>query len=118
MSNRLAYLLVLVLAIELAVWECFLVPAPPPGLAAGLAVLGNITLGRVGGRLLPGGGLGPGLCWLAVALTFSLTGPLGDVVVPGDNRGVLFLVAGTAAAAVGLGRKRTSGATPSRPTRR
>lgn len=106
MAARLRYLLVLVLAVELAVWECFLVPASPTGSAAVLAVLGNITLGRAGGRLRPGGGLGPGLCWLAVAFTFSLTGPLGDVVVPGNTAGVLFLVAGVAGAAVGLGRGR------------
>ena len=103
MSDRLAYFLVLVLAVEFAVWECFLVTASPPGLAAGLALVGNLVLGRAGARLRPGGAIGPAACWLVVALGLSLGGPLGDVIVPGNSRGLLLLVAGILGAGLTLG---------------
>jgi hypothetical protein len=115
-----AYAVVLVLAVELAVWECFLVPlrllGVPTPLAAVVAVLGNLTLGRAGARVAggPAGAFAPGACWLVIALGLSLSGPLGDAVVPGNARGMLFLVAGTVAAVAGVsgGNRRASGATP------
>jgi hypothetical protein len=120
LGRVLAYALVLVLAVELAVWECFLVPlrllGVPLPLAAVAAVVGNLVLGRAGARVArrPAGALAPGACWLVVALGFSLTGPLGDAIVPGNARGMLFLVAGTVAAVAGVngGNRRASGATP------
>jgi hypothetical protein len=99
------YVLVLVVALELAVAECFLVAARPFGhpwpLAAAVAAVGNVVLGVVGARVLgrAGGAAGPGLIWLAVALTLG-SGPAGgDRVVPNSGRGIAFLVAGAAAAA-------------------
>ena len=119
-SRVLAYALVLVLAVELAVWECYLVPfrvlGVPLPLAAVLAAVGNLALGRAGAWIAGrrAGALAPVACWLVVAVAFSTTGPLGDVVVPGNARGVLFLVAGAGAAAVAAsgGKRRPSGATP------
>ena len=49
------YTLVLVLTVELALWESFLVAARPFGIAlpvsAVLAVVGNVVLGRAGARV-------------------------------------------------------------------
>ena len=118
LADRIGFVVVLVLALEAAVWECFLVPAHPWGMAAALAVAGNLVLGRAGGRLVPGGAIGPGLCWLVITIPLSMKGPLGDLVVPGDSRGVLFLVAGVAAAAVAVGGRGGIRATPSGDTRR
>jgi hypothetical protein len=112
MSRRgqvLAYGLVLLLSLELAVWECFLVPfrafGVPLPVAQLLAVVGNVALGRAGAAVLqrPGGALAPAACWLVVALALASTGPLGDAVVPGNTRGVLFLLLGVAAAGASLG---------------
>lgn len=119
MSDRIGYCLVLIVALEAAVWECFLVPLHPWVIAPLAVVVGNLVLGRVAGRLRPGGAIGPGLCWLVVALGLSMGGPLGDIIVPGNNRGVLFLVVGVVSAAAALGRRQsrpgsnaTSRATP------
>lgn len=120
LGRAVAYALVLVLAVELAVWECFLVPlrihGVPLPLAAVAAALGNLALGRAGATLAraPLGALAPGACWLVIAIGFSLKGPLGDTVVPGNVRALLFLVAGTVAAVAGMGggNRRASGATP------
>jgi hypothetical protein len=108
--RSLRYTLVLVLALELAVWEAFLVAARPFGaplpLAALLAALGNLGLGAVGARVLgrPAGAAVPGLVWLLPAVLLSTTGPGGDVVVTGGWRGIAFLVAGAAGAVVAGGR--------------
>lgn len=124
MAKALAYCGVLVLAVELAVWECFLVPqrvlgAPVP-LSAVLAAVGNALLGRAGTRVLgaSAGALGPALCWAVIALGLALPGPLGDAVVPGTVRGTLFLVAGLVSAAWVVGTARAPRATPSGLTRR
>jgi hypothetical protein len=99
------YALVLVVALELAVGECFLVAARPFGhpwpLAAVAAVAGNVVLGLAGARVLgrAAGAGGPGLVWLAVALTLGSGPAEGDRVVPNSGRGLAFLVAGAAAAA-------------------
>jgi len=100
--------LVLVLAMELAIWECFLITARPFGyplpVATALAVLANIGLARAGARIAgtTRGALGPALIWLGVVMVFSQPGPLGDVVVPGNGRGVLFLVVGLVSAVVSV----------------
>ena len=109
MSRVASYLLVLVVGLELAVWEAFLVAARPFGLAlplaAALAVGGNLLVGLAGARVLRrplGAGL-PGLVWLGVALGLGTKTAEGDVVVAGTWRGTAFLRAGTAAAAVAVG---------------
>jgi hypothetical protein len=116
-----AYLVVLVLAVELSVWEAFLVASRPWGVALPVSALlafgGNLALGRAGASIggQPRAALPPGLLWVVVAFGLAMPGPLGDVIVPGSWRGTLFLVAGVVAAvwAVGSsGSKRASGATP------
>jgi hypothetical protein len=120
------FALVLVLALELAVWEAFLVAARPLGeplpLAAALAVVGNLGLGLLGARVL-GHAVGaalPGVLWLVVVFALGLDGPGGDKVVIESGRGVALLLLGALAAAVATGvadaqRKRT---TPDGVTRR
>jgi hypothetical protein len=126
-SRVAAYVLVLVLGLELAVWEAFLVAARPFGvalpLAAALALVGNVAVGLAGARVLrrPLGAAVPGLVWLAVALTLGSKTAEGDVVVPSSFRGTAFLLVGTAAAAVPVGLaagRRGNGATPRGETRR
>lgn len=119
------YGLVLVLAVELACWECFLTAARPLGasvpVAAGLAAAGNLVLGVSGARLLgrPLGAALPGLLWLAVALTLGSGTAAGDVIVPDNGRGVAFLLVGAAAAAsavaLAAGRAQVSAADPRQP---
>lgn len=124
--RSLRFTLVLVLALELAVWESFLVAARPFGvplpLSALLAALGNLALGSLGARVLgkPAGAAVPGLVWLLPAALLSTTGPGGDAVVTGDWRGIAFLVAGAAAAvaAGGLQGARHNRATPEVEMRR
>ncbi len=122
-----AYLLVLVLTVELAVWGAFLTPARPFGLTLPvggvIAVSGNLVLGMAGARVL-GRRLGavlPGALWLVFAL--PLASKRGEeLVVLGNLRGLAYLVGGavTAAFVVGLtgdGRKparATPGGQPSR----
>jgi hypothetical protein len=126
-SRGLGYALVLLLAVELAVWECFLVPlrvyGVPIPVAAAAAVAGNVVLGRRAARIAarPLGALGPSACWVVVAVGFSLGGPLGDAVVPGNLRGTVFLVAGLVSAVTVIGRVGTplpTGATPAAPSGR
>ena len=99
------YALVLVVALELAVGESFLVAARPFGVAlpvsAVLAVVGNVALGLIGARVLgrPIGAALPGLLWLGVALVLGTKRAEGDVVVTSSWRGIAFLVAGAASAA-------------------
>jgi hypothetical protein len=119
-----SYALVVVLAVELAVWEAFLVPARvlgvPLPLSAVAAFVGNVVLCRAGARVLgsSSGAVAPAACWLVIALGLSVNGPLGDLVVPGTVRGVLFLVAGAVGAALGVGINRSARATPGAPTGR
>lgn len=104
-----AYALVLVLAVELAVWECFLVGARPFGkplpVAALLAVVANLVLGAAGARVVRRrvGAAAPGVIWLALALTLGTNGPGGDRVVLQDGRGLAFLLLGTVSAAMVAG---------------
>jgi hypothetical protein len=117
---------VLLLALDLAVWECFLVAARPFGhawpVAAVSAAVGNLAVGLAGGSVLQRqlGSALPGLVWIGVALTFA-SGSFGeDRVVPGNGRGLAFLFAGGIAAAVaaGLADARHKGATPEAGSRR
>lgn len=124
--RSLRYLLVIVVALELAVWEAFLVAARPFGVAlpvaAVLALCGNVVVGLVGARVLgrPLGAAVPGLLWLVVALTLGSRGPGGDSVVTGSWRGIAFLVAGAAGAAgvVGITGAAKNRATPEAEMRR
>lgn len=105
----LAYGLVLVLAIEVALWGAFLVPLRGFGvalpLAPVLAVVGNIALGTAGARVLraPSGAALPGLIWFGIAVTLGSRTAEGDQVVPGTGTGVAFLVAGSIAAIAVIG---------------
>ena len=99
-----SYGLVLVLAALLAVWGAFLVP-----LRAGtvllpvswvVAAVGNAALGWAGGQLLGrAGAAGPGIVWVAIALTLGSRRAEGDLVVPGTVAGLVFLVVGAVASA-------------------
>ena len=103
--RALRYALVVVLAVELAVWESFLVAARPFGVAfpvAGLlAVVGNVGLGVAGARTAGAraGAVVPGVVWLVVALVLGSGTSEGDRVVPDTVRGLAFLLLGTVAAA-------------------
>jgi hypothetical protein len=116
----LAYLLVLVLGLELAVTEAFLTGARPWGhpvpLAAALAALGNPTLGYAGGRLLrrAAGAVLPGVLWLATVTLLSAQRPEGDVLVAATSRGWSLIAVGAVAAVIGA----VLGATPRAPTSR
>ena len=121
------YTLVLVLTVELALWESFLVAARPFGIAlpvsAVLAVVGNVVLGRAGARVLqrPLGAVIPGVLWLAIVLRLGTGQPGGDRIVPGTFRGLAFLLAGTIAGAAVIGTtgsRGTGSATPEGPERR
>lgn len=105
LEGAAAYGLVLVLAVELAVWGAFLVPLRVAGVVVPLswlvAVVGNAAVGRAGGRL--GGRLGagvPGLLWLGVVMLLTSRRTEGDVVVPAGIVGLVFLVAGALTSAV------------------
>lgn len=115
------YLLVLLLAAELAVWGAFTVllrvGGQPVPLGIAVAAVGNLVLGTWGGRVLghPGGRVGPGVVWLAVALELATKRPEGDLVVITGLRGLGFLLVGFVAAVVVLVRPM---ATPGAPTGR
>jgi hypothetical protein len=101
----LSFGLVVVLAIELAVWECFLVAARPFGhalpVAAVVAAIANPLLGIGGARSARArwGSVVPGLVWLGIALTFATGCSGSDCVVPNSGRALSFLLVGTVAAA-------------------
>jgi hypothetical protein len=106
-----SYGLVLALALLLALWGAFLVPLKvgtvPVPVSVLLALVGNAALGWEGGRLYGRlGAAGPGLVWLAVALSLSTQRREGDLVVPGSVMGLLFLLVGAVASAVALGAAR------------
>jgi hypothetical protein len=116
-----AYLLVLVLSVELAVSEAFLTGARPWGhpvpVAAGLAALANPLLGYGGGRLLrrAAGAVVPGLLWLATIMVLSSPPPhQADVVVAATLRGWTLIAVGAVGAVIGG----VLGATPRAATSR
>jgi len=103
-----AYGLVIVLAVLLAVWGVFLVPFRIGGylvpVSCGLALVGNLLLGRAGGRLLGrGGAAGPGVAWLTVVLVLSAPRREGDLVLPETLSGLGFLLVGSLTSAVVFG---------------
>ena len=95
----IAFALVLVLTVLLCLWAAFLVPlrigtvrVPVSLLVAGL---GNVLLGRAGGRLLGMPGvLVPGVLWIGLAYLLGTRRTEGDLVILGDTVGTLFLVVG------------------------
>ena len=114
MKTRAAYLLVLVLTVELTVAECFLVGARPLGhpvpVSALLAAVANPLLGYAGGRVLRrvAGAVVPGLVWFAIVLPLGMNRPEGDLVVNAGLRGTAFLVIGVLGVIIGA----VLGATP------
>lgn len=106
--RTLRYLLVLVLAAELALWESFLVGSRPFGTAlpvsALIAVPGNLLLGRLGAAVLrrPVGAAVPGVIWLVITLALGTRTAEGDLVVTNTFRGVALLIGGAAAAATAV----------------
>ena len=99
-----AYALVLVLTVEFALWGAFLVPFRVGGVVVPLcwivAVVGNLAVGRAGGRLAGRLGAGvPGLLWLAVVVPLMTKRTEGDLVIVGLV-GLVFLAAGALASAV------------------
>ena len=99
-----SYALVLVLTVLVALWGAFLVPlrvgSVPLPLSWVVAVVGNGALGWAGGRLLGRpGAAGPGLLWLAIALTLGSRRAEGDLVVPGSVPGLVYLLLGAVASA-------------------
>lgn len=118
---RVGFGLVLLLTVLLCVWAAFLVPlrvdttrVPVSLLVAGV---GNVLLGRAGGRLLGAPGvLVPGMLWLVLAYTLGSRRSEGDLVVPGDLIGTLFLAVGTLG--FGVAYALTRRATPAPPARR
>jgi hypothetical protein len=116
-----AYTVVLVLAAELAIGESFLVgarvlgePLPVAAIVAGVA---NVLLGRTGGRLVAAswGAIVPGLLWLLVVFPLGISRSEGDLIVTGDLRGFALLVAGSLGVVIGAS---TARATPSVPNGR
>ncbi len=110
MAERvLLYLLIGVVAVELAVVESFLEPVSPPRLPVlsvgmALAVATNIPLAVIGRRTTATtlGAALPASLWLLVVGYFTVGRREGDVGVFLDYSGLLFLLAGAAAYAVGI----------------
>ena len=109
LSRSAAYLLVLVLTVELAVWGAFLTGTRPFGLAlpvsALVAAVGNLGLGIAGARVLgrPLGAVVPGVVWIAIALVLGSRTSEGDLVVSSSGRGLSFLIVGAVAATIPIG---------------
>lgn len=120
MQRAATYLLLLVVTIELAVAECFLVAARPFGhpvpVAAAIAALANPFLGYAGGRVLRrvAGAVIPGFLWLVIVAVLGAQRAEGDVIVPATLRGYTLIGLGAVAAVIGG----VLGATPQGQTRR
>lgn len=101
-------ILIALAALLLSVLECFYVNAragtTPVPLVQILTPLINAALpwlmsrATAQPRLCPV----PSVIWVIVALLFSSSGPAGDVVVPGNWQGQIFLLLGMLGAAVGV----------------
>lgn len=105
----LAFALVLVLTLQLAVWGAFLVPlrvgevlVPVSWL---LAAIGNLALGWAGARLVGRAGAAlPGALWLAVALVLGSRRAEGDDLFGAVYlAGLVYLVTGALSSAVVYG---------------
>ena len=100
LETGIGFALVLLLTVLLCLYAAFLVPLRIGTVRLPVALLvaggGNLLLGRAGGRLLGTTGvLLPGLLWLGLAFLLGSTRAEGDLVVPGDVVGTLFLAVGT-----------------------
>ena len=120
MRTGAAYVLVLVLTVELALTECVLTASRPLGhalpVSAVIAALANPLLGRAGGRLTgrTWGGVAPGAVWLVVVMVLGSKRPEGDLIVLGNGRGFGLIAVGALAAVIGA----VLGATPRASTSR
>ena len=127
MRTAAAYLLVVVLSVELALAECFLTGARPWGhplpVAALLAAVANPFLGYAGGRVLRGrlpslgasvGAVAPGVIWLTTVTVLGAQRAEGDVLVPATLRGYALIGVGAVGAVIGA----VLGATPRGQTSR
>jgi len=106
-GRAVAGVVVVALAVEVAVVECFMVPLRagrwPLPVCVLAAVVGNVVLARLAVRLTGLRWLGvlPPLIWLAVVLVLAAPRPEGDLVVPGSWVGLAFLFGGAVAGAYG-----------------
>lgn len=103
-------LLMFLVAVEVAVLECFLLPSylgpVPIPLSIPAAVAGNLALPALalrltGSRLV---GILPVLGWLAVAMLAAVPRPEGDLIITGSLRGLAFLLLGAVAGAYAVAR--------------
>lgn len=122
LENWFGFALVLLLTVLLCLWAAFLVPLRVGGVRVPvsllIALVGNVLLGRAGGRLLGAPGvLVPGLLWLSLAYLLGTQRAGGDLVIPGDLVGIAFLALGALgfAVAFGMTSARQAAATPGRP---
>lgn len=118
-GRALGVVLVLVLTVLLCLWGAFLVPLRvgtvrlPVSLL--VAAVGNVLLGRAGGRLLGTVGIAvPAVVWLGLAYLLGTRRTEGDLVVQGDAVGTLFLVLGALGFAVAYGMRSVQRAAPPR----
>ena len=107
-ERGVAYALVLLLTVLLALWGAFLVPFRVGGtlvpVSLVIALVGNAVVGRAAARLAGSqGALATGVLWLGVAFVLSSRRAEGDVVVPGSAVGTGFLLAGALGSAVAYG---------------
>ncbi|HVX45707.1 MAG TPA: hypothetical protein VHC49_17585 [Mycobacteriales bacterium] len=99
---------IVLLALLLSVLECFYVNAragtTPVPLVQILTPLVNAALPWAMSRLTgqPRVCPAPAVVWVIVALVFASSGPAGDVVVPGNWQGQVFLLLGMLGAALGV----------------
>ncbi|CAN5849045.1 hypothetical protein BH18ACT7_BH18ACT7_00040 [soil metagenome] len=103
-------LLMFLVAVEVAVLECFLLPSylgpVPIPLSIPAAVAGNLALPTLALRLTGSRVVGvlPVLGWLMVAVVASVPRPEGDLIVTGSLRGLAFLLLGAVAGAYAVAR--------------
>jgi hypothetical protein len=115
--------LLALIALALALVECFLVPlragTVPLPVCVLLAAAGNVVLSRVSAALsgVPLTAVVPPVLWLGVVLVLSVQRPEGDLVVPGSLTGLVFLFGGSVAGAYGAATSITRSTRPGRPTR-
>ena len=120
MRTGAAYLLVLVLTVELALAEALLTASRPLGhplpVAAALAAVANPLLCFAGGRLTgrTWGAVVPGVLWLGLVMLLGSKRPEGDLIILGNGRGFGLIAVGALAAVIGA----VVGATPRASTRR
>lgn len=103
-------LLMFLVAVEVAVLECFLLPSylgpVPIPLSIPAAVAGNLAfpalaLRLTGSRIV---GVLPVLGWLTVVVIAAVPRPEGDLIVSGSLRGLAFLLLGSVAGAYAVAR--------------